>query len=254
MTLKIVQDDKSAVVEAPTYIVTQSPGDVSSGSSKKGIQKKHVLIGVGLVVLAGLIIAGILVGMYIFAEAQKEIIKYSLNFKSTQDGGNVKQDVVSDPNDNVVMYHVTKDGKRVDIINDFNKGMQIVKMESDYGTNCYVSALNHSAAMDPSQITGPEQDSKPGDNTNGGATLYTVSSTPVSDRSFLPKKAQDMCKSVSVYWAYRSCGGEDDSVSRTRQRRTVCITSCGIRVCSCRVRLVQTWIGGRVYCNFYFGC
>jgi len=92
MTVKMTDGgEKTAVVETPTYVVTPASGEQSTS---KGIQKKHVLIVVGLVVLSGLIIAGILVGMYIFAEAQKDIVKFSMTFKSSSDGQTVKQDVV----------------------------------------------------------------------------------------------------------------------------------------------------------------
>jgi len=201
-----------------------------------------------------LIIAGILVGMHIFAEAQKDIIEFSMNFKSTSDGGNVKQDVVSDPNDNVVQYHVTKDGQDFYIVSDFNKDIQVVRMESDSGVNCYVSPLNRSAAMDPSQITGPDMNSN--DNTTGGATVFTVSRSPISDRSFLPKKALDLCKGVSTYWAYRSCSSQsdEDAVGHGRQRRWVCVTACGYTRCSCNVLLSLYKIGSRIYCDFYWWC
>jgi len=255
MTLTLTQmGEKTGVVEAPTYIVTPTSTEVSHGSSSKGIQKKHVLILVGLIFLVGLIIAGILVGMHIFAEAQKDIVKFSLNFKSSGDGENVKQEVESDPNDNVVQYHIIKDGKDVHIVNDFNRDMQVVKMEYGFGVNCYISALNRSAAIDPSQITGPDQEVKSGNSTDEDSSVFSVSSSPISDRSFLPKKAQDMCKGISVYWAYRSCLSQTEPAGHDRQRRTVCITGCGVRVCSCAVRLIQWREFGRLRCRFYFGC
>jgi len=256
MTLTMSQSgDKSAIVEAPTYIVTSQSHEASNGSAGKGIQKKHVLVGAGIILLSGLIIAGILVGMHIFAETQKDIIEFSLNFKSTSDGGNVKQDVVSDPNDNVVQYHVTKDGQDFYIVSDFNKDIQVVRMESDSGVNCYVSPLNRSAALDPSQITGPDMNSN--DNTTGGATVFTVSRSAISDRSFLPKKAQDLCKDVPTYWAYRSCSSQsdEDAVAHGRQRRMVCKIGCGMKICAClNVRLHQYKIGIRIYCVFYWYC
>jgi len=259
MTVKMTEGgEKVAVVTTPTYLVTPASTEMSSGSTSKGVQKKHVLIGVGLVILAGLIIGGILVGMYIFAEAQKDIIKYTLNFKSDGDGQNVKQDVVADPNDNSVMYHITKDGKRVDVVNDYNRDLQVVRMEYKSGTNCYVTALNRSAALDPSQITGPENDIISGNASSGYATKFTVSSYPISDRSFLPKKALNMCKDTAVYWAYRTCINQNenkqipntDAVSR--QRRHVCLSGCGWTVCACHsVTLYYYYVGGVQYCDYY---
>jgi len=272
MTIMMNEGGKQvSVVEAPTYMVTGTSTEPSSGSGRKGIQKKHVLILVGAVILAGLIITGVLVGVHIFAQAQKEIVKFSLDFKSGNDGKNVKQDVESDPNDNVVMYHITKDGKRIDIVNDFNRDIQVVKMESDQGTNCYVSALNRSAALDPSQITGPDSDDK-SDKKTGGATVFSVSSSPVSDRSFLSKKALDMCKSVSVYWAYRTCNSQNTnesnrnntSVDDGRQRRAIynagsyaglpCLNGCCYTMCSCSLRIVEVRVGTQLTCYYYNYC
>jgi len=242
--------DKDAAVEAPTYIVTSS----STPPSNKGINKKHVLIVGGLILLAGLVIGGILVGMYIFAEAQKEIVKFSMNLKTNSDGQNVKQDIEADPNDNVVRYHITEDGKDVDIVNDFNRDIQVVKMERGSGMNCYVSALNRSASLNPSHISGADLDAN--DNKTADSTVFTVSNSPISDRSFLPKKAQDMCKGVSVYWAYRSCNydSDDKPAAHDRQRRAwMCKIGCGLTVCSCRVQLYYYYYNG-LRCRFYFGC
>jgi len=261
MTVKMTEGgEKVAVVTTPTYLVTPASTEMSSGSQSQGIQKKHVLIGVGLGILTGLIIAGILVGIHIYTEAQKDIVKYSLNFKSDGDGKDVKQDVVSDPNDNSVMYHITKDGKSVDVVNDFNRNLQVVRMEYMSGTNCYVSALSRSAALDPSQITGPEKDIISGNASSGYATKFTVSSHPISDRSFLPKKALNMCKDTSVYWAYRSCINQNENKPNTdavgRQRRGwYCLSGCGWTVCSCSVTLYYYYDQcGKLHCDYYVGC
>jgi hypothetical protein len=256
MTVKmadIVGGDKVAVVESPTYVITPNE---SSELNRRGIQKKHVLIVVGLVILAGLIIAGILVGVYIFAEAQKDIVKFSLNSKTSNEGENVKQEVESDPNDNVVQYHLTLDKKDVYIVNDFNRDIQVVKMQYGSAINCYVAALNRSATLSPLQITGPEQDTTLDNTAKTDSAMFTVSSSPISDRSFLPKKAQTMCKGLSVYWAYRSCNYEntDKPVAHDRQRRWTCRSGCGYTVCSCSVTMYYYYLYGQLRCRFYFGC
>jgi len=174
-----------------------------------------------------------------------------------------KQDVESDPNDNVVMFHVNKNGQDVYIVNDFNKDMQVVKIQTSADTNCYVSALNRSATYDSSQISG--SDSLSG---SGGKTeeTYKVSNTPISDRTFLPKKAQDMCKGISVYWAYRSCGGQmiDPPMNNTnsdRQRRTIYymqpynglpgLGGCCNAYWACKVQMTETIQGSYHYCQTY---
>jgi hypothetical protein len=197
--MKIMMADGKVPAESdsPTYIVTPE-------QSKKGVQKKYIIMGVSAVLVVGLILAAILIGMHMFSEAQKEIVKFSLQFKGSQNQ-DVNQDVVSDPNDNVVMFTVTSEGKIVNIVNDFNKALQIVKFATDDGkTSCYVTILNVSEAMDPSKITG--KDSMTGSQGGKGpSTPYKVASDPVKDRSFMTKKAADMCSGVSVYWAQKNC-------------------------------------------------
>jgi hypothetical protein len=259
MTLKMSDGgDKAAVVDTPTYIVTPRSDEKLSS---KGIQKKHVLIVVGLIIVAGLVVAGTLIGIHIVQETQKEITKFSLEFKSTTDGKNVKQEVESDPNDNVVMYHIVKDGKNVDIVNDFNKGMQVVKMQSDQGTNCIISALNRSAAVDPSNIHGLQT----GSTDKKVMEAYSMSSSPITERSFLPKKAQTMCTGISVYWAYRGCTNENiespklhKPYENDRRRRAYwagfynglpCLNACCWTYCACEVWVVESATG----CQFFYG-
>lgn len=188
-------------VPTPTYIVTAS--SEQDKSKKGGITRKHVLFVVGGVLVVALILVAILVGMYLFTQAQKEIVQFSLKFKGSDDQ-DVEQDVESDPNDNVVSFHVSKPGQDAYVVNDFNRNMQIVKLKTDEGLNCYVTALNKSSAMDPSAITGP--DSMKDNNGKNVETTFAVSEDPVVDRSFLTKKAQDLCKGVAVYWVTRQCG------------------------------------------------
>jgi hypothetical protein len=269
MTITMANIGEKSGVETPTYIVTASGNEMSGGQKPRGVQKKHILIAISAVVIVGLVIAAILVGMYMFSEANKEIVKFSLQFKSTSDDQKTNQDVVSDPNDNVVSYHVTKPGQDVNVVNDFNKDIQVVKIETAEGTNCYISALNRSQASDPSQITGAA--SMTG---SGGVSTQTfsISGTPVSDTSFLPKKARDMCKGVSVYWAYRHCpqqGPDDHNMTKStsgvvdRSKRTLydagrynnlyCVGGCCKIVCACYVRFTETVDANGVHnCQVYY--
>jgi len=94
--------------------------------------------------------------------------------------------------------------------------------------------------------------------------MFAVSNTPVADRSFLPKKAADMCKGVSVYWAYRSCQAQlIDQPDQTgdRQRRTLYSISSynglpGLGGCceafwACQVRMTETIQGSLHTCTVY---
>jgi hypothetical protein len=251
--------------ETPTYTITAPTNEMSGGQNPRGVQKKHVLIAVSAVVIVGMVIAAILVGMYMFSEANKEIVKFSLQFKSS-DNENANQDVVSDPNDNVVMFHISKPGQDVYVVNDFNKDLQVVKIETEEGTNCYISPLNRSQAMDPSHIT--DANSLTG---TGGEVEQTfiLSTTPVKDTTFMTKKARDMCAGVSTYWAYRHCGQkvpQDQNVTRSvshdRNKRALYHFApvnglpglggcCNIRW-ACHVSIVETvYASGVHHCQFY---
>jgi len=250
--------------EKQAYVVTAgvTPNEMTTGSRLRSVQKKHVIIAVAVLVGIGLVVGAIIGGIYIFAEEQKALVQFTLQFKSASDNQLTNQSVVSDPNDNVVEYHVTKPGQDVYVINDFNKDLQIVRIQTSTETNCYVAPLNRTSAMDPSTIAGPS-------NENGAASdqTFTLSSTPVTDRSFLTKKAADRCQGVSLYWAYRGCGaqninaGQNTTAGGDRGKRSIYLMSpvygmYGLGGCckaywACKVQMVETIVGSTHYCNTY---
>jgi len=251
--------EKSSSVELPSYEVSAP----ASWMRKRGVEKKHVLIAVSVVIVIGLVIAAILIGMYMTTQAQKDIIQFSLQFKASNNG-QVNQDVVSDPNANVVTFHLSKPGQDINVVNDFNKDLQVVKIATATSTNCYLSALNRSQAMDPSQITGPGSLSG---SAGSNQQPYMVSGNPISDTSFLTQKAADMCKGVSVYWAYRTCPGQNiDSTNVThstdRAKRDIYLMNpvygmwglggCCIAIYACQVNMVESVQGTIHTCQTYY--
>lgn len=250
----------ATTLEAPTYIVT-SGSEGEKAAPKGGITKKHVLIAVSAVFVVAVILVAILVGMYMFSQSQKEIVKFALQFKGSDDE-NVKQEVESDPNDNVVMYHVTKPGQDAYVVNDFNRGMQIVKMSTAAGVNCYVSALNRTSAMDTSRITGSDSSTDKGKNEESS---FVISNEPVSDRSFLAKKAQDMCKSVSLYWVTKQCisgVAQNGTVSGDRTKRAIYnvgtyfglrgLGGCCKAYYACELVMIEYIVGAQHLCSTYY--
>lgn len=185
-------------VDFPVAIVQSESASASTGRTvAKSSVKKYVIIAIAAVVVAGLLTAAVLGGIYIFFEAEKEIVKYTIHMKN-----NAKQEVTSDPNTNIVQYRVSNPGQEALIINDFNKDIQVVKMTSEFDNNCYVTALNRSNAMDPKSIVTPN--TKPNLKASKGLT-FVKSSTPITDSSFLCKAAREACEGVSVYWVYPQC-------------------------------------------------
>jgi hypothetical protein len=218
--------DKETVEMPPTYTVNNiEPQGKSKWWQNK---KKSIAIGsVTAVIIAGLALTAVLVSVYWVTEAQKEIVKFNLEFKG-KDGETSKQDVTSDPNANVVTYHVTRGDQDVHIVDDFNQGIQTVKIQGKSATNCFAMPLNRSAAAEPSAITEIETWK------NGSAEVnqyLVMEPTPVSNRAFLSKTAATMCQDVSLYWAFRSCGTQDVKKTSTaapgqRKKRYLCYQCC----------------------------
>lgn len=48
------------------------------------------------------------------------LFQFTFQFKG-RNNEDINQEVVSDPNDNVVQYHVTKEGQDAYVVNDFNR-------------------------------------------------------------------------------------------------------------------------------------
>lgn len=194
-TLYKMSEDKKTD-DTPTVVFAETPAEAPRRKTKK-----FVIIAVSGILAAAIILTAILVGMYIFTKAQMDIVQYTMQL-----GDRSKQDVTSDPNENVVQFHVSSPGHDAWIVNDFNKDIQLVKVVSEGRTNCYVSPLNRTNAMDPSKITGPGTTT---DATDSVSVVYRVSDTPVTDTSFLGKTATATCKGISIYWLYPTCAKDD---------------------------------------------
>lgn len=188
-------DEKKAEdpIDAPRIVIAQVGASTAPKTDKR---RKYIIISVSIILAALIILAAILIGFYMFTEAQKELVKYSLEFDR-----NSKQDVTSDPNKNIVEYQIQNAGQKTWVVNDFNKDIQMVKIQTATQTNCYLSALNRTNTRDPTQITGPDTKE-----INKASTLtYVTSGSPISDISFLAKDARDLCKGISTYWLYPKC-------------------------------------------------
>jgi hypothetical protein len=249
--------------------------EVSPCTSKTRNTKKYVIIAVSGILAVAIILTAILVGMYMFTEGQKEIIKYTLKM-----GENQKQDVTSDPNENVVQFHMSNPAQEAWIVNDFGKDLQVVKIKGEGKTNCYVSPLNRTNQLDPAKINGPESP----DVKEAVSLTYRASDTPISDTSFLGKTAKELCKGVSIYWLYPHCidkdSGKGHNVTevnhpKSKRQTTVdyspyyiktylkyqspydradyyvpCFTGCCRKVCACAIYYSAYLSNGRMYCTW----
>jgi hypothetical protein len=192
--------EKVSVEVPPAYIMTTQSNQQNKAAQIWQNKKKAIVIGsVCAVIIAGLVLTAVLVSVYWVTEAQKAIVKFNYEMKDQ----NANVDVASDPNANVVTYHVNYADYDItmDIVDDFNQGIQTVKIQSSQGASCFAMPLNFSSAMSPSVLVGPS--SMPVNRTGG--QLLVIQPTPVTNRAFLTKKAATMCKDLTLYWAFRDC-------------------------------------------------
>jgi hypothetical protein len=266
MKIMMSETKPAETLEVPTYIVS---GEHTSESkpARKGPQTKYIAMAVAAVLIVGLVILGIILGVYFFTQAQKEIVKFSFQFKGSHNN-DINQDVESDANDNVVAYHVTQEGYDAWIVNDFNKGIQVIKIAvEDAGTNCFVTPLNVSEAMDPSKIKDASSMTGKGGKKGSPSLPYQIEHTPVADRSFLTKKAVDLCSGVSLYWANKKCMDSDNMVSNNdtsaiKHKRSIYymgtkygmggLGGCCYAYWACYVQMTEYYDGVYYTCNTYY--
>lgn len=186
--------------------------------------RKCVIIAVTGVVVAAVILTAILVGLYLFTEGQKEILKFSYNRDE-----NAKEEVTSDLNTNIVQYHVTDTNYEMWVINDFNRDIQVMKIQADSGTDCYVAPLNRTIATDPDKVSAPSNIKK---NNSQYSVTYRVPNSPIPDSSFLCTVAKNTCQGISTYWVYPACDiPKSPSDSSPRQKRGGGCDDCCCEYC-----------------------
>jgi hypothetical protein len=264
MKIMMSETKPTETFDTPTYMVTTERPNEST-PARKGPQTKYIAIAVAAVLTVGLIIGGIVLGVYFFTQAQKEIVKFSFQFKGSKNN-DINQEVESDPNDNVVMYHMSQTGHDAYVVNDFNKGLQIIKITvDDAGTNCFVTPLNVSEALDPSLIKDSTSMTGSG-NRKGGSLPFQIEHTPVADRSFLTKKAADLCSGVSLYWANKKCMDPEKLVptndTSAISKRSIYymgtkyrmggLGGCCWAYWACYVQMTEYFDGVYYYCNTYY--
>lgn len=233
-----MSDDKKTIVEPTVIFAASQPTSDENGPKKSGITKKHVVVAVVALLVTGLVVTGALVGMKIYTDSNLEIVKYTMN------ANGLSQNVSVD--NNVVSYHVLKDGIEAWIVQDFDKNIQVTKRLADGSTNCFVTALNRSLAPDASSIPDTTPDTT---GANTVSVAYSILPDLITDLSFLGKKASAMCQNVPTYHAVPDCSRPDannvlvdNSTLGHRSKRTpaFCAT-CNAPRCSCICGCCTIW-------------
>jgi hypothetical protein len=251
----------------PTFVITAPQDEQPKKTSR--LTRKHILIAGVSLIIAVLVVVAVLVGIRLYSDHELAALKlqYSMTMKD-KDNQDVKQNVSADANANIVQYDIEKDGVKATILQDFDKGIQTSRVESESGVACYLTALNRSNAQEPSKIptTSPTTD----DNTPSRQLVYKVDSKPISDLSFLGKRASTLCANVPTHWMVPSCDGDESGLTNSttspathdiKKRATVCATcggyycvcGCCWAVCGSFASSTYTWYysNGVYYCTYY---
>jgi len=146
-------------------------------------------------------------------EGNKENLQLSLSLKDSS-AVDVQQNVSTDANANIIIYHVVMDGIDVTINDDFDKNIQLLKISTDLGTGCFVTPLNRSHSFDPNMLSVPSKYQVATQNKQVNASSmdttemsYDVAPTPINDTTFLGKRANALCANIPIYWLQPSCTG-----------------------------------------------
>jgi len=132
------------------------------------------------------------------ARSTVDFIKFQQQLPQRDAGNNgaVQQHVHSSLRDNYVEYFVqVSPSERNWILDDFNTGLQVMKSESDGRSICFVTKLNITVAVAPSDVHTEYEPYK--EHLFG---VYTTEEQPVSDRAFLGVYARTLCRDANVYW------------------------------------------------------
>lgn len=240
--------------EEPAVII-QTPERAPVISKEK--KKTYAAIAVAAVVVAVVVVTGFVLTFHFYSKSTNEIIKHKLSFVDN-DGKEVQEDVEADMTENVAYMKMKRGEQTHHIVHDFNRKIALVKVETDQGSTCYLSALNTTASLASSVLADNGNDQESDDDENG--MVYVTDPQPVTTLSFLSPKAQALCGEHPTHWTHPTCtkGTEDmveeDGVANREKRATVqCKAGCCYLVCCRRITYFISWVAnGRRQCRW--GC
>lgn len=261
-----MSEDKKPVADPSFALADNQVFQVAAMQpTKSRFGKRNILIAVVCLLTTGLLVTAVLVGIRLFTDSNMEIAKYSLQ------ANGVSQNVSVD--NNVVSYHVVKNGVEAWIVQDFDKELQVTKVLIDGHMSCYVTALNRTMASDASSVPdiAPHVDAS----APTGSMLYQVVQQQIADISFLGKKASTMCQNIPTYHAIPDCGKSAGDPSglmvhnatsadhRSKRTPRFCAT-CNLPNCECACgccgvvcgifasnTCIYYYSGGTWWCTYY---
>jgi hypothetical protein len=212
--------DKIPSNSQPTEVIDFSTLAVNVPQKSSKLTKKHLLIAVVIFLAVGLVVACVLVAIRLVTDSQKEIVKYSMTYKDSNEKS-INQTV--SVADNSVIYHVVQDGVDAWIVQDFNKNIQVIKAKTGQGSVvCFVAPLNRTMAATPDSV--PSAAPLTNQTTKSQTVKYVVLMDPINDITFLGTRASDMCYNIPTYWQVKDCNADSSLVSNARVKRRLRIS------------------------------
>jgi hypothetical protein len=247
------KEGQEETVTIPATMVT------ASASERKFVTKKRVIAAVVAVSLTAIVVTGIVVGIWIFAEQQRLMLQYTINLTG-KDGSKSTQDVSTNMDENVAQYHVVKDNTEWWIVEDFNRNIKVAKAKDQNGViKCLVSGLDEALATKPADIVAPTVQDQKAEDAVSTAEMMTIAQNPVKDRSFLGKTAATLCANSPIYWTYKTCLNETtavDTPERNKRAALACTPcGCGYKLCLYCGSIYYTYVrysNGYMTCTWYY--
>jgi len=193
-------------------------GDMQATPDCSVRQKKSMASYVVMVMMTTVVVAGILLGIWLFTEHNTTTLQNTLKL--------VDKKTDNDVNDNILQYHMTRNSSQLSIIDDFNRGLRVVKVPQGRGQfKCLVSILQNRHDV-------------------GAVTIDTdvtqrTDEQLVKDGSFLSVAARTMCTDTPVYWSFPVVTSEfalqseqsSDRSKRQAYSNAFCRCECGFKLC-----------------------
>jgi len=246
LSFKLEKRDMDVKTEIPTMIQPAVAVPV-----EKTVKAKWVVIGV--VITTIVVVAGFVAAFCFMYQTSHAAID-SANVRFTGNGGKEVDEKIETYDDDTILYTLTDpEGHQSVIVEDYGRKLEVAKIRDDGRTVCYVTPLNKTRPLSNSIVTSQEE------NGPSEQVEYEASPDPVSDVSFLGRKAQEACKGAPVYWVFPKCAeekSEDSQIGHRTKRAALptgyrCLNGCCLSVCCCKLSAYSyRTSSGSIACRF----
>jgi hypothetical protein len=203
--------------DKPVAVVVQ--GNSEPRVDNKNKVRRWIVIAVTVVISVALIITGFSLAFYFYSSTTSDMIKFYAT-SDTEDGGFLDEEIEGFVKTGSIIFKshfTTEERDQYDIVYNHNQKLAVAAMLKASVPMCVVHHLDVNMTVEDLQEA-----------IDGRQALHpyfyhvTTNGSVVTDASFLPPEARQMCADVTVVWGWTQLQGSDTFVG-TRQKRGVCI-------------------------------